>query len=314
MCFHLMTAYRPASGEGRLVFDQRKAKPFCEPVMLPCGGCIQCRASKARDWTVRAWMESQLQPVGCSVTLTYAPQFLPDGATLRPHDLRLFMKRVWNAFPGVDVRFLVNGEYGDQGLRPHYHLLLWGLDFVEDRVPWNRAPSGEVLYLSKRLDALWGFGIAAIGTLTVESAGYAARYCMKKITGPMAEREYQRFAADGQPFWVHPVFARMSRRPGLGGAWIDRYWDSDAKSDFVRMDGRRVPMPEYCVKRRFKDQPEVIEARRAVALQYLADHASDFTIERIAVREEVMRLSMSRLHRALDAEAGYLVDSEDGVV
>lgn len=305
MCFHLMEAFRPASGEGRLVFDRRKALPFSEPVMLPCGGCIQCRAAKARDWTVRAWMESQLEPVGCSVTLTYAPEFLPKGATLVPHDVRLFMRRVWREFPGVDVRFLVNGEYGDQGLRPHYHLLIWGVDFVEDRKPWDRAPSGEVLYLSPRLDALWGKGIAAIGTLTVQSAGYAARYCMKKITGPMAEREYQRFTPDGVPFWVHPVFARMSRKPGLGGAWVDRYWESDAKSEFVVMDGQRVPMPDYCVKRRFKDHPEVIEARREVALKFLAEHSEDYSPARLAVREEVMRLRMARLERALDAEAGY---------
>lgn len=311
-----MTAFRPASGEGRLVFDKRRALPSAEPLLLPCGGCIQCRAAKARDWTVRAWMESQLQPIGCSLTLTYAPEHLPPGATLVPRDVKLFMRRVWRDFPHVKARFLVSGEYGDQGLRPHYHLLLWGLDFIEDRVPWNRAPSGEVLYRSARLDALWSKGIAAIGTLTVQSAGYAARYCMKKITGPMAEREYMRFQPDGQPFWVHPVFARMSRiihcadgsrmAGGLGAPWVDRFWDNDAMSDFVVMDGQRVPMPAYCVKRRFRDQPEVIEARKQVALKFLAEHADDFTPARLAVKEEAMRLRMSRLERALDAEAGYL--------
>lgn len=319
MCFHLMTAYRPASGEGRLVFDKRKAKLSCEPVTLPCGGCIQCRAAKARDWTVRAWMESNLQPVGCSLTLTYSPEHLPKGATLVPHDVRLFMRRLLREFPGVDVRFLVNGEYGDHGLRPHYHMLLWALDFFEDRVPWNRAPSGETLFRSARLDALWGKGIVAIGTLTVASAGYAARYCMKKITGPQAEREYLRHEPDGQCFWVHPVFARMSRMifsedratrrgGGLGAPWVDRYWDSDAMSEFVVMDGKRVPMPDYCVKRRFKDQPDVIEARKAVALRFLAEHAEDYSGPRLRAREEVMQLRMSLLHRALDREAGYADD------
>lgn len=303
-----MTAYRPASGEGRLVFDKRKAHPLrCEPIMLPCGGCVQCRAAKARDWTVRAWMESSLQPIGCSLTLTYSPEHLPPGAGLRPHDLRLFLKRLWNRFPGLDVRFLVNGEYGDKGLRPHYHLLLWGLDFVEDRKPWSKAPSGELLYRSAELDALWGLGLAAIGTLTVASAGYAARYCMKKMTGAAAEQEYMRFDPDGQPYWVQPVFARMSRRPGLGGAWVDRFWHSDAMAEFVVMDGRKVPMPAYCVRRRFRDEPLVIEARKAVALSFLAEHAEDYTAERISVREAVMQLRMARLHRALEDEAGYAV-------
>lgn len=316
MCFHLMEAFRPASGEGRLVFDRRKASPACESVLLPCGGCIQCRATKAREWTVRAWMETQLQPIGCSLTLTYAPEHLPPGGTLSKRDLRLFMRRLWREFPDARLRFLASGEYGDQGLRPHYHLVVWGVDFIEDRTRWNRAPSGELLYRSARLDALWNKGIACIGTLTVEAAGYCARYCMKKITGAAAEREYLRHWADGQPYWVEPVFARMSRvihlddgskqAGGLGAPWVDRYWDSDAMSEFVVMNGARVPMPAYCVKRRFKDQPEVIEARRAVTLKFLADHAEDYSPARILVREEAMQLRMSRLHRALDAEAGYV--------
>ena len=62
------------------------------------------------------------------------------------------MKRV-RKFAGSGVRFFGCGEYGDRGGRPHYHGLLFGLDF-EDKKLWS-VRDGYRVYKSDQLEKLW---------------------------------------------------------------------------------------------------------------------------------------------------------------
>ena len=138
----------------------------------------------------------------CFLTLTYDDQNVPQDYSVRKREWQLLMKRV-RKFAGSGVRFFGCGEYGDRGGRPHYHGLLFGLDF-EDKKLWS-VRDGYRVYKSDQLEKLWPFGMSEIGSVTPESAGYVARYCLKKFTGKGADDHYSRVSPiDGQVHRVEP--------------------------------------------------------------------------------------------------------------
>jgi len=71
------------------------------------------------------------------------------------------------------------GEYGDQTHRPHYHACLFGLDF-EDKVFVRENEHGDKVWNSQSLTDLWSHGHTEVGSITQRSAGYVARYVLKK--------------------------------------------------------------------------------------------------------------------------------------
>jgi hypothetical protein len=315
-CFHMMPAWpapkhdpkpslvcegQMAKPSRRIVFSPHKSFSGARSFMIPCGQCIGCRADQAREWAVRCMLERQMHEASCFVTATYAPEHLPIGGGVSKRDHQLFLKRLRFAFPHAELSFFMCAEYGDRGQRPHYHYCFFGLDFIEDRVPWSRAQGGDLLWESPTLNAAWGKGIIVFGDLTFDAACYVGRYTMKKLNGVMADEEYLRFMPDGQPYWVEPVFALASRRPGIAGEWVDTYWNTDARSDFVIIDGVKVPMPAYVLNRRFGDDPDELARRKLRQRQLMRRHADNMTPERLATREELLTLKMKRLVRELEA-------------
>lgn len=132
--------------------------------------------------------ESRCHEFNCFVTLTFADEHLPDVSVPWYPVFQKFMKRLRRRFSGVTIRFFCVGEYGEQFSRPHFHACLFGVDFPRDRVHSRRGD--YVLYESDLLNSLWPFGHASFGTMTAQSAGYCARYSLKKVTGAMAESHY----------------------------------------------------------------------------------------------------------------------------
>ena len=90
------------------------------------------------------------------------------------------------------------------------------------------------LYTSAILNELWSFGFSTIGDVTFESAAYVARYVMKKITGDKAESHYQ-----GRV----PEYTTMSRRPGIGKPWFEKFGSDVYPADEVVIRGGIVCQP-----------------------------------------------------------------------
>lgn len=249
------------------------------------------------------------------LTLTYNQEFLPPDHSLHVRDMQLFMKRLRKGV-GHPVRFFCCGEYGDDAYRPHYHLLLFGKDFP-DMYPWRKTESGFVVYRSAELEKYWPCGHAEIGTVTPESCGYVARYCLKKINGRDAKKHYLRTdTTTGETWSVRPEFCTMSTKPGIGSDWYDAFHMDAFPSDFVIMDGEKRPIPRYYAKKlekavqELKDKRELDKDYRPTQLEEVKDerkinarkHAGNNTPERLAVREEVLRLRLQQLHRELDTQ------------
>lgn len=155
-----------------------------------CGQCMPCRINRRRLWTHRIILESYTHPASCFVTLTYAPEHLPEGDTLVPRDVELWMKRLRKAVSPLKIRYFTVGEYGDETQRPHYHSAIFGLG------------SGD----SETISRAWLKGFVTVKGLGYESAAYIAGYVTKKMTAKDDHRLNGR----------HPEFARMSNRPGIG--------------------------------------------------------------------------------------------------
>lgn len=240
-CCYPLTAYRAPGGK-KIVF--KRPQNYSDlPLNLPCGQCIGCRIDYSRNWSIRCVHEASLHDDNCFITLTYDPDNLPKDGSLDLRHFQLFMMRLRFKF-GSGIRFFHCGEYGENLSSPHYHALLFNHDFP-DKKHWKNTENGP-LYVSSTLDKLWGKGLSAIGSVTFKSSAYVARYVTKKISGRRAaEGSEQRKHFDAHYQGKSPEYATMSRRPGIGKAWFDKFHSDVYPSDFVVMNGKKVRPPRY---------------------------------------------------------------------
>lgn len=252
---------------------------------VACGQCIGCKLERSRQWAVRCMHEAQLHEENCFLTLTLRDE--GDGS-VHVRDVQKFMKRLRKAIKRR-VSYLACGEYGEALGRPHYHMALFGYNFP-DRRRWK----GD-LWVSEKLDKLWSHGYCTIGELTFESAAYIARYCTKKITGSMAAKHYTRVLESGEIVSVEPEYITMSRRPGIGKRWLERYHSDVYPSDEVIVRGKQARPPRYYDKEHAKLDELV---HRRVQLARIAEAATperkaERTPERLKVRKTVLEAQMS---------------------
>lgn len=167
---------RPGANDRRLVFSPTKGL-VDQHMLIPCGACAACRLDKALNWATRCVHEASQHEASCFITPTYSDEHLPEDYSVSVRELQLFNKKLRHHYGAF--RFFACGEYGEVGKRPHYHALLFGID-PPDKVLWSTSKRGERLYRSETLERIWGKGHCLIGSVTLQSAGYCARYSLKK--------------------------------------------------------------------------------------------------------------------------------------
>lgn len=263
--------------------------------LVPCGGCVGCLTDRTRSWAVRGMHEASLHLQNAFVTLTYGPEHLPPGGSLDRRAFPLFMKRLRKARDGADVRYLHAGEYGGRLGRPHYHAVLFGVGFP-DKVPWTVRGEHEV-YRSPELEELWPFGQSEIGSVTAASVAYVARYVLKKRTrkGTLAcDQE------TGEVWPVEPEYSTMSRRPGLGRRFVERFAGELLATGTCRMDGREVPLPRYYERVLAELDPTGFEALCRKREREAVVRVGERSRERLAVKEAVTQARLGMLERSVE--------------
>lgn len=228
------------------------------------------------------------------ITLTYKDEHLVYGGQsygiLYPRHLELFWKRLRKHLR-KPIRYFACGEYGDTTNRPHYHACLFGHDF-EDKTLYS-SKNGINLYSSHTLDYLWGLGDCRIGDVNYETAAYVARYIMKKKLGQAGEQ----YKAEG----VEPEFVRMSRRPGIGSTWLDKFQDDVYPHDYaVIRNGIKVKPPKFYNLKYFKSHPldeEDIKERRKLESY---ERWRNNTPQKLALRERAKIKQLKTLTRKLE--------------
>ena len=240
-CYHPLLAYK---SEGKVVFEKPFA--FAKGFNLPCGQCIGCRLNYSRQWAIRIVHEAQMHDQNCFITLTFDQAHLEKRSnplSLDVSEYQKFMKRLRKRF-GNNIRFFHCGEYGELNKRPHYHAVIFGMDF-KDKVLWSNR-DGNKLYTSETLQELWPYGFSTIGDVTFQSAAYVARYIMKKHKGEGAEDHYTRWCpTTGEGIPVEPEYCTMSRKPGIGHNWLMKYKADVYPHDYVVINGHKVKPPRY---------------------------------------------------------------------
>lgn len=178
--------------------------------------------------------EASMHSDNCFVTLTYDDQHLPHPNSLHLPHLQRFLKRLRRAIEPQRLRFYAAGEYGERFQRPHYHIAIFGWDDPKKISLGTR--NGFPIWRSELIEAKWQKGRSEVGVLCFESAAYVARYIMKKVNGPHAKEHY---GERDQEFTV------MSRRPGIGGAWIQRYRQEVLDRDTIIVRGHQTLPGRY---------------------------------------------------------------------
>lgn len=293
MCVGPLTAYYSAqvnrNGKRPLVFDKRLS---CSgvPIEIGCRQCIECRLDDARKVAVRCMNEMRMHSQSCFLTLTYDDKKLPLAGTLRKDHLQKFFKRLRHD-TGDGLRYYACGEYGESYLRPHYHALLFNYDFPDKRFH-SVTDRDHELYVSKRLDKIWGYGHTIIGSVDFESCAYVAGYITKKITGPPAAEHY---------YGREDEFRLCSLKPGLGHGYYMKYGHEIYAHDSIVINGRPSRPPRY-YDEMYKALDSMgladIKKRRLVRFRETRNRA-DETSRRRRVKELVIEARMRLKGRVL---------------
>lgn len=246
---------------------KNRSKEYPE-FQLPCGRCIECRLQYGAEWALRSVKEAMMYDQNCFITLTYSDENLGNNklnyiedfqpfinrlrskifndfmkknfgegywSSLDPKQQKEFRKEHKNEIEKTRISVFSTGEYGEKGKRKHWHALIfnWRPSDLLFKFSTSR---GDKNYSSASLDLLWGKGDTITGDITLESAGYCARYAAKKLC----------HGRDGEHEYV-PV-SKKSCKNAIGKAWLEKYWKTVFELGYVEHEGTKHSIPRYFEK------------------------------------------------------------------
>lgn len=257
-CYHPLRAFQLKPGAPLFFGDGGRGKS----VQVPCGQCVGCRLEYSRQWGVRCMHEARMHEANCFLTLTYDDAHVPKDLSLRPADFTEFFKRLRERLrrnSASRIKYFMCGEYGGVLGRPHYHAIVFGY-FPVDSAFFKKSKSGYNIYTSKELDADWQRGIVFVGDVSFKSACYVARYVMKKT-----DQEEVKPVLDvttGEIIQRVNEYARMSRKPGIGRSFVQKFGGDVYNHDRVVVEGSEIPVPRYYQNLLKESDPELFELNR----------------------------------------------------
>lgn len=304
-CYSPITAWYSLttnpSGKRQVVFNSLNAQPGSK-MLLPCSNCIGCRLANAGQWATRIMHEAREHELATFLTLTYRNLDLPKGGTLVKRDFQIFMKRLrkYHHSRNPDapkIKYYMCGEYGGNTQRAHYHAIVFGLDFGDKRFH-KKTKRGDSLYTSKILDDIWGLGHCFIGSVSHKSAGYVARYCLKKINGEMAIEHYKTVNTETGEITTRQK-EYMAASQGIGLAHFEEHYQQMYLRDSCIVEGKQTPVPKYYDRKLQQINPELLEQIKQRRKEKALLRKADNTPERLAVRKEVKEAQVNLLKRDL---------------
>lgn len=314
MCVRPLPARRVAGAGIEFLGRSDKGRFFRgadAPLQIPCGQCVECRLKRSREHAIRCMHEASLYDRNSFVTLTYDDEHLIS-PSLQYKDFQDFFKRLRERVGYFDdsvgmrlPRHFTAGEYGetnpvtriiDGGLyRPHFHSIIFGY-FPDDAVPCRLLGQAD-LFRSRYLEKVWGHGAVRVGKVTFESCAYVARYAMKKVNGNLAKEHYTIVDSDGVMHELEPEMLHMSRRPGIGKVWFERYKRNVFPRDEVISRGVVQVPPRYygkLLKRVDAQMEKEVKDRR---IKEGMTRKDDHTDDRNNVREIVVDAGLKTFKR-----------------
>lgn len=243
----------PVTARRSVIFKDFKGEP---DLKLPCKKCPSCKLKASQEWALRCWHESRMHEQNSFITFTYRDSDLPKYQALDHRDFQLFMKRLRRKYPQQNISYFMCAEYGAKTHRPHFHALLFGF-FPPDPV-YHRTENGNRYYKSQVLDSLWKKGFTDTSHVTYLSAGYVARYAMKKQLPNTALQDRYVYVDDQGNQKTRPFeYIKMSTRPFVGSSWAEKYAHEWAEQGYCRNAYKKeMPIPKQYLKVLKEQWPE----------------------------------------------------------
>lgn len=231
---------------------------------VPCGRCAFCTKKAIDAWCLRLAHELEVSSSAYFITLTYNDEHLPENQELSKRDLQLFIKRLRKREPGI--RYFAVGEYGTNFQRPHYHAVIFNLSDLElVTLSWKDQNGSDI-----------GFTVGDKVTMG------RIRYMVSYMALPQDVSHRQ------------PPFRLMSRRPGIGNAYVQK-WEGfhRARSDSViYVFDCPNAMPRY-YKDKIYTNPHQKELVRYKAVKYSTEHP----VESCPIQHERLLKKLNRKMR-----------------
>lgn len=213
---------------------------------LPCGKCAFCVKKNIDSWCLRLYHEMEVSSSAFFITLTYNPEHLPDDGELSKREIQLFLKRLRKKNAGI--RYFAVGEYGTNGLRPHYHAIIFNLESLNLITDSWRDSDGNPIGFIKGDRANMG----------------RIRYMVSYMALPqdVIHRE--------------PPFRLMSRNPGIGNAYVkkNKHFHLARSDGTVNVLGTVNAMPRYYKDKIFTTRYQKKQLQ-VDALAYSLKHPTD---------------------------------------
>lgn len=215
------------------LFSVDRAK-YPDGLDVPCGKCMACRMTKRKEWSLRMLHELKYHNDASFVTLTYDDNHIPDCQSLVKADLQKFFKRLRKSIAPRKIRYFACGEYGRKTGRPHYHAILYNNGLSPEHIT---SVMRSWTYCDWNNSAICRGSFAPV---TPASINYVAGYIQDKLDGELAHEVYTLSGRE-------PVFRLSSK--GIGRDYADQYIDKLTTDQYVTVNGCKVALPRYYVKR-----------------------------------------------------------------
>lgn len=260
---------------------------------LPCGQCIECLLERSRQWAIRVMNEAQLWPNNTAITLTYGDN-APSVLVYKHY--QDFMKRLRRKYSHKKIRFYMGAEYGGENGRPHYHAVLFNHAF-DDKKYLKQTKAGSKLYTSATLEKLWTHGYSSIGEVTFQTAAYIARYCLDKAVDRDSKQHEIINPDTGEIFTRPREFGRMSLKPGIGAAWLNKFWTDVYPHGAIVQDQLEQKPPRYYDQLFERREPEAHALLKAKRKKLARAQWRDNTKSRRAAKHQVKLAQLAQLKR-----------------
>lgn len=243
--------------QGEIVFRDRERDKGVEPFQFDCRKCLPCRLNIAREKAIRAVHEAKTHKGNIFLTLTYNDESLVSEKLIY-EDFQNFMKSLREKTTRgitdkelkdeLHISYMVTGEYGEKTKRPHWHAILFNY-YPKDAKYHYTTDHGEKVFTSEEIDAIWKKGNTEFGSVTMDSAGYVARYAAKKLVhGKDEEHDY------------HPIHKTSSKR-AIGRSWIEKYHKHVFDHGYIVLpNGEKAGIPRYYTDWYKKNYPDKYES------------------------------------------------------
>jgi hypothetical protein len=260
----------------------------------------------AREKAIRAVHEAKMHDSNIFLTLTYDEDSL-DSPWLQYSDFQTFIKDLRHKTSNP-FGYMVTGEYGEINKRPHWHAIIFGYR-PEDAKYHYSTDHGERVFTSETINNTWDRGRTEFGSVTMDSAGYVARYGAKKLVhGKDQDHKY------------HPKHVTSSKH-AIGKKWIEKYHEHTFNHGFVVLPNKETAgVPRYYedwlkenrfndwLKYQFKVKPKIIakaeRQARKEEVEYLSEMFSkgikgSMVQTRAKVKETILQSKFKKLQENL---------------